>query len=66
MAQHPAIKNVSFTPTPLKSVTVAELIIALQDMPADAPVLCWAPGQYWLLGKPFLNKGRVLLEGNAE
>lgn len=49
-----------------KTVTVAELIVALQDMPADAPVQCWKPGTYINLGKPFKKGDKVLLEGNDE
>jgi hypothetical protein len=54
---------------PNKTVTVKELIEALQKLHADnRPVQVWLPGTYINLGLPFLlagnNTGKVMIEGH--
>ena len=53
----------------MKSITVIDLIKALQAMPEAAPVMVWMPGSYINLNTPWLaggkEKGTVLMEGNV-
>jgi len=50
-----------------QEMTVADLIGHLKDLPGDAVVRCWKPGQHILLGAPILvSPGMVHMEGNDQ
>jgi hypothetical protein len=48
------------------TITVKELREALAALPDSHEVKVWLPGSYISLERPFLNKDRVLIEGNLD
>lgn len=50
----------------LKTLTVAELIARLQEMPPDDEVRVWLPGSTIALSSVFKYKGTTRIEGDID
>lgn len=53
-------------PKPMKTLTVAELIARLQQMPPEDEVRVWLPGSTIALSSVFKFKGATRIEGNID